>query len=139
MTVDPERKGGLILCKRHHAEFAGPGAAVGSLFDLECVRAIPVGDLALMYPQSYGERQKAYATRQQWVSFTQEALSDIVPLRRAQAILALLGNYFAPEVVQDLPDRALAMLVGVLPKTIKLARQTMVKSSAIATSTEVKV
>jgi len=36
MAIAPESKGGLILCKRYHAELVGPGAAVGGLLDIDC-------------------------------------------------------------------------------------------------------
>ena len=32
MIVDSQRRNGLILYKKYHAEFAGPGAAVGGMY-----------------------------------------------------------------------------------------------------------
>lgn len=52
LMVDSRRRNGLILIKRFHAEFAGPGAAVGGAVDVDSVEAIPVGDFCLLYPQS---------------------------------------------------------------------------------------
>ncbi|MCL1471022.1 hypothetical protein [Argonema antarcticum] len=125
LTIDPRRRGGLIVCKRHHAEFAGPGSAVGGVCDIDSSKVIPVGDLGLTHPESYQERQKAYAMRQKWFRFTQKAMESSVPLQRAQAILFLLDKYFGFETVNHLPDEVLGQLVGVLPKTMKMGRQCM--------------
>jgi hypothetical protein len=45
-----------------------------------------------------------------------------VPLQRAQKILNQLENYFDQETINQLPDEALALLVGVLPHMIKRVR-----------------
>lgn len=114
----------LVICHRHHAELAGPGAAVGGSFDVDCRRVIPVGKVSIVYPASRSDRRKAYATRQQWIVFTQKAMEDLVPLQRAHKILILLHKYFDPQVIDQLPDEAIAQLVGVFPKTIGLVRPT---------------
>lgn len=97
LTIDPRRRGGLIVCKRHHAEFAGPGSAVGGVCDIDSSKVIPVGDLGLTHPESYQERQKAYAMRQKWFRFTQKAMESSVPLQRAQTILFLLVDTPMPK------------------------------------------
>lgn len=125
LRVYGPRGSALIICHMHHAELAGPGAAVGSIFDLDCRRAIPIGNPALVYPQTRAERQKAFALRQRWIGFTQKAMESHVPLRRAQSILILLERYFDSEGVIQIPDDVVAQLVGVLPKTIKLARRAL--------------
>lgn len=132
LMVDPSCQGGLILCKCHYAEFAGPGAAVGGVFDLDCVRIIPVGDIALIYPYSSQERQTGYLKRQEWLASIALPSMNPVPLRRAQGILKLLEQYFDPNIVSRLPDNALAMLVGVLPQTIKMARHSSNQSASIS-------
>ena len=115
----------IIICHRHHAELAGPGAAVGGVFDVNCSRVIPVGKISIVYPDSHKERQKAYALRQRWILFTQQAMETWVPLQRANNLLTLLHTYFAPEIIDQLPDEVLAQLVGVLPKTIGMVRQSL--------------
>jgi hypothetical protein len=45
-----------------------------------------------------------------------------LPLERAQKILNQLENYFDQETITQLPDEAFALLVGVLPHTIKRVR-----------------
>lgn len=130
LRVDPNRQGGLILCKAHHAEFAGPGAAVGGMFDLDCVRTIAVGDVALIYPASHQERQQAYRQRQEWFNSIQQPLMELVPLHRAQKILHLFAQSFDGKTVANLPSEALAMLVGVFPHTIAMAKQSLKQHAA---------
>jgi hypothetical protein len=123
LTVNSRRRNGLIIYKPFHAEFAGPGAAVGSFFDLTCQRAIPVGDLSLVYPESQEERQKAYLIRRQWIRLTQQFTDNPLPLQRAQMILNQFENYFSADTIAQLPDEAFALMVGVLPQTVRLARR----------------
>ncbi|MEG3841392.1 hypothetical protein [Microcoleus sp. herbarium14] len=123
LMVDSRRRNGLILIKRFHAEFAGPGAAVGGAFDVDSVQAIPVGDFCLVSPQSPEARQKAYGIRRHWVRLTEQLTAKPVALERAQIILTQFEQYFDAETVVQIPDRALALLVGVFPQTIRRARQ----------------
>ncbi|MGQ4649463.1 hypothetical protein [Lyngbya aestuarii] len=108
----------IIICHRHHAELAGPGAAVGSAFDLDCRQIIAIGRISLVYPESRIERQKAYLMRQKWILFTQKAMKSYVPLERANKLLILLYKYFEPQLIEQLPDEILEQLVGVLPETM---------------------
>ncbi|MFB2834632.1 hypothetical protein [Floridanema evergladense] len=123
LKIDSRCRGGIILCKRHHAEFAGYGAAVGGSCDIDCNRVIPVGDVSLIYPESYQERQKAFTTRQRWFQFTQKAMESSVPLKRAYMILIMLEKYFGTESTNSIPDDIISQLIGVLPKTVSMARQ----------------
>ena len=123
LMVDCRRRNGLILIKRFHAEFAGPGAAVGGAFDVDSVRAVPVGDFCLVCPQSPEEKQKAFEIRRHWVRLTEQLTAKPVALERAQMILTQFEQYFDGETVAQIPDEALALLVGVFPQTIRAARQ----------------
>jgi hypothetical protein len=125
LMVNSRRKNGLIIYKKFHAEFAGPGAAVGGFFDVDCKQAIPVGDLSLVYPETKEDRQKAYLIRRQWIRLTQQLTDNPVPLQRAQMILNQFENYFDAETVDKLPDEAFALMVGVLPQTIKMVRHNL--------------
>lgn len=125
LRVNGRRGNAIIICHRHHAELAGPGSAVGGVFDVDCRRVIPVGKISIVYPESRSDRQQAYALRQQWFLFTQRAMESWVPLQRARNLLLLLYKYFNPQIIDELPDEVLAMLVGVLPKTIAMARQSL--------------
>lgn len=129
LMIDHRRRGGLILCKAHHAEFAGSGAAVGGVCDMCCVRVFTVGDLGLLHPESHQERQQAYTTRLRWFRCTQKAMESSIPLQRAYAILWQLEKYFSPETISSIPDEIISQLVGVLPKTVSMARQYRAKQS----------
>jgi hypothetical protein len=122
--VNSRRRNGLILCKAFHAEFAGPGAAVGSFFDSDCHRVIPVGDLSLLCPDNHEDRQKAYLIRRQWIRLTQQFTDQSAPVQRAQMILNQFENYFDQETIARIPDDIFAQLVGVLPYSVRLARRT---------------
>lgn len=122
LVVNSRRRNGVILYKRFHAEFAGPGAAVGSLLDLDCQQILPVGDLSWVDAKNSEERQKAYLIRRQWIRLTQQLTDNPSPIQRAQLILNQFDNYFGSETVAKLPNDAFALMVGVLPSTIELVR-----------------
>jgi hypothetical protein len=122
LVVNPRKRNGLILCKGFYAEFAGPGAVVGSSFDLDVERIIPVGNLSLIAPKSPKERINAYLIRRQWVRLLKQITDNPIPQQRAQVILNQFENWFDPQITAQLPDEAFAFLVGVLPQTIQQAR-----------------
>ncbi|MBW4634946.1 MAG: hypothetical protein KME30_24490 [Iphinoe sp. HA4291-MV1] len=121
--VNSRRRNGLILFKRYHAEFAGPGAAVGGDYDRDCRGALPIGNLSLLNPESHEERQKAYLIRRQWIRLIKQITENPVPGQRIQKILDQFEQYFPPEMVAQLPDEAFALLVGVLPQTVGILRR----------------
>ncbi len=121
--VNSRKRNGLILFKRYHAEFAGPGAAVGGDYDCDCQRVIPIGTLSLLTPESFDERQKAYLIRRQWIRLIKQITENGVPVQRVQKILDQFEQYFPPEMVTHLPDVAFALLVGVLPQTVGIVRR----------------
>ncbi len=122
LVVNSRRRNGLILYKGFHAEFAGPGAAVGSIYDLDCQLALPVGNLSLLVPDSHEERQKAYLIRRQWIRLMKQITEKPVAPQRVQKILEQFEQYFDAETVAQLPDEAFALLVGVLPQTVSAVR-----------------
>ncbi|MBE9127662.1 MULTISPECIES: hypothetical protein [unclassified Coleofasciculus] len=124
LVVNPRRRNGLILYKRYHAEFAGPGSAVGGSFDLDSLEVLPVGNLSLLSPESADERQRAYLIRRQWVRLTKQITDNPDPLKRAQKILEQFEGFFDTETIVQLPDEAFALLVGVLPHTVQKVRHT---------------
>lgn len=131
LVVNSHRRNGLILIKPYHAEFAGPGATVGGICDRDCQQVIPVGDVSLVVPQSCEERQKAFLIRRQWIRLTQQFTDIESPLQRAQMILNQFENYFDAETVLQLPDEAFALMVGVLPQTVRKARRFSGKLSLV--------
>ena len=122
LVVNPRRKNGLILFKKYHAEFAGPGAVVGSLFDLDSARVLPVGNLILVQPQTSKEKINAYLIRRQWIRLTKQITDNPAPVQRAQVILNQFEHWFDAQTAAQMPDEAFALLVGVLPQTIRKVR-----------------
>ena len=122
LIVNPRRKNGLIVYKKYHAEFIGPGAIVGGQFDLKTIDVILVGNLSLIEPQNSEERRRAYKMRRQWVKLTKQITDNPIAIERAQVILNQFENWFDVETVENLPDEAFALLVGVLPQTIRKVR-----------------
>lgn len=124
LVVNGRRRNGLIIYKRYHAEFAGPGSVVGGVFDRDCQQVLPVGNLSLLCPKSADERRQAYLIRRQWVRLTQQITDNPVPLQRAQKIVNQFEGFFDTETIAQIPDEAFALLVGVLPHTIRKVRNT---------------
>lgn len=122
LIINPRRKNGLIIYKKYHAEFAGPGAIVGGQFDHSVTSLQPVGHVSLVYPHNSQERKQAYKMRRQWVRLTKQIIDNPQPTERAQVILNQFEHWFDVETVAELPDEAFASLVGVLPQTIRKVR-----------------
>lgn len=122
LMVNSRRRNGLLLYKPHYAEFAGPGAVVGSVYDQDCEWVLPVGNLSLLSPESHEERQKAYLIRRQWIRLMKQITEKPVAGQRVQKILEQFEQYFDSETVAQVPDEAFARLVGVLPQTVRVVR-----------------
>ncbi|HEY9652869.1 MAG TPA: hypothetical protein V6C95_19585 [Coleofasciculaceae cyanobacterium] len=122
LIVNSRRRNGLILYKRYHAEFAGPGAAVGGLIDLDCQRVLPVGNLSLLQPESTEEWERAYLIRRQWIRLISQITDNPMPLQRVQKILNQFEGFFDADTVTQLPDVAFALLIGVFPCTVRKVR-----------------
>lgn len=125
LIVDPRHRNGVILWKRYHAEFAGPGAAVGGIFDQDCRLVISVGDLNLLTPESAEERKRAYLIRRQWVRLMMQITDHSTPAQRVQQILNQFLGFFGAETISRMLDfallvEALALLVGVSPHTVEM-------------------
>lgn len=125
LIVNPRKINGLILYKPYHAEFAGPGAVIGSLFDVDVVKVLPVGNLSLVVPKTPQEKISAYLIRRQWIRLIKHITDNPVPIERAQVILNQFDHWFDPETAASLPNEAFALLVGVLPQTIKRVRNSV--------------
>ena len=125
-VVNSRRRNGLIVLREFHAEFAGPGAAVGGSIDDDIVDVIPIGNLSLLEPASHEEHQNAIKIRLQWIRLTQNFTDQPEPDDRALMILEQFKTYFDQETVDLVSDKAFAMLVGVLPQTIRRVRSSFV-------------
>ncbi|MDJ0661481.1 MAG: hypothetical protein QNJ42_18630 [Crocosphaera sp.] len=122
LVINPRRKNGLILYKPYHAEFAGPGAAIGANFDHDVIDVLPVGKLSLMTPKTAQERINSYLIRRQWVKLAKQISDNTIAQQRAQVILNQFENWFDLETASLLPDETFALLVGVLPQTMRKVR-----------------
>ncbi|MEM7757301.1 MAG: hypothetical protein AAF298_04110 [Cyanobacteria bacterium P01_A01_bin.40] len=122
LIINPRRKNGLIIYKKYHAEFAGPGAIIGGQFDQGVTNLLAVGNVSLIYPQNSEAKKQAYKMRRQWVRLTKQIIDNPQPTERAQVILNQFEHWFDVETVAELPDEAFALLVGVLPQTIRKVR-----------------
>ena len=122
MVVNSRRRNGLIVLREFHAEFAGPGAAIGGGLDDGVVDIIPIGDLSLLEPNSHEEHQNAIKIRLQWIRLTQNFTDQPSPDDRARMILEQFKTYFDQDTVNTVPDEAFALLVGVFPQTIHRVR-----------------
>jgi hypothetical protein len=122
MAVGEQRKSGLILCKQYHAEFAGPGAAVGSSAEQSYHAVVAIGSPSLVPVITHEERQKAYSRRIQWGRWLNRIVDNPDPILRAEKLFASFEEFFGYQVAANLPDHVLAMLVGVLPQTIQSVR-----------------
>lgn len=123
LAVNKRKRNGLILYKQFHAEFAGPGAAVGGVFDADCQKVIPVGNLSLVAPETHEERQEAYLIRRQWIRLTQQFTDTSEAIQRAKKILNQFETYFDAPTIARIPDESFALMVGVMPSTVRLARR----------------
>jgi len=125
LAISPNSDGGLILCKRYHAELVGPGSAVGGVLDVDCTQVIFIGNPCFTKPRSYQDSQQAYEIRQKWIKYLQDLVKLSDPLVRSQKILLLLDKFFNLNHRSNInipPDHTIGMLVGVLPNTINLAK-----------------
>lgn len=125
-VVNSRRRNGIIVLREFHAEFAGPGAAVGGDLDTGIVKIIPIGNLSLLEPDSHEAHQNAIKIRLQWIRLTQNFTDQASPDDRARMILEQFKTYFDQTTVDLVPDEAFAMLVGVLPQTIHRVRSSFV-------------
>ena len=123
LVVNPKKKNGLIIYKKYHAEFAGPGAVIGSYFDVDVMGVLPVGNLSLITPETSQERISAYLLRRQWVRLINNITENPEPSQRAETIINQFRNWFDEDTASQLPDKAFAQLVGVVPETVAKARQ----------------
>ena len=122
-VINKTRRNGLIIYKQYYAEFAGPGAIIGSAFDLDVIDVLPVGNLLLEQPETPADCVQAYLIRRQWVRLIKQIVDNPIPRERAQVILNQFQYYFDAETVEQIPDEAFALLIGVLPQTVRQMRR----------------
>lgn len=127
LSLTPNSQGGLILQKPFYADFVGPGAAIGSSFDVNCTLVYAIGAVEFGVPTTLTERQQAFNRRMAYSQRLQAITVQEAPLYRSIVILNQLCKWVGAEEARNIPDDLVARLAGVLPKTIKVARKTYVE------------
>lgn len=122
LTVGEHKRSGLILCKAHYAEFAGPGAAICNPFKYEYTKIIAIGSPEIVEVASHEDRQKAYSRRIQWVRWLNRIVSEQDATHRTESLFAGFEEFFGGEILVGIPTDALALLAGVLPQTVEGVR-----------------
>ena len=129
LSLAPNCRGGLILQRPFYADFVGPGAAVGSSFDVNCILVYAIGKVEFCAPRTYSERQQAFQQRMAYSQQLQDMVGEEAPLHRSILILNQLSQWVGAEEATKIPDELVARLAGVLTKTVKVARKTSVKAT----------
>jgi hypothetical protein len=122
LAVGEHKRSGLIICKAYHAEFAGPGAAVGTLIEPACLSIIAIGAPEIIPVITPKQRQTAYSRRIQWIRWLQKITEHTDAMQRAEKLFASFGEFFGAQALMDLSDDVLALLIGVMPSTVATVR-----------------
>jgi hypothetical protein len=122
LAISQQKKSGLILCKAYHAEFAGPGAAIGSSAEEQYTAVIAIGSPEIIEVTTHEERQSAYSRRIGWIRWLQKIVDNPDPIQRTEKLFSSFEEFFGRQILLDLPNEILAMLAGVLPETVARAR-----------------
>jgi hypothetical protein len=123
LAVTDSEPAGIILQKPFFAEFIGPGAAIGGLFDLKCVTIYTLGKAEFTAPATQEERQFAFRRRIDDIAIMQTLCQTEAPLRRAIDLLDMLCDRMGTTEIRTIPNEVLAKVVGVMPGTIAMAWQ----------------
>jgi hypothetical protein len=123
LAVTDSEPAGIILQKPFFAEFIGPGAAIGGLFDLKCVTIYTLGKAEFTVPATHAERQLAFRRRIDDIATMQALCQEEAPLRRAIDLLDMLCDRLGTKEIRSIPNDVLGKIVGVMPGTIAMAWQ----------------
>jgi hypothetical protein len=123
LAVTDSEPAGIILQKPFFAEFIGPGAAIGGLFDLKCVTIYTLGKAEFTAPATQEDRQLAFRRRIDNIAAMQTLCQAEAPLRRAIDLLDMLCARMGTDEIRSIPNAVLAKIVGVMPGTIAMAWQ----------------
>ncbi len=136
LAVGEAKRSGLILCCSHHAEFAGPGAAIHSPREKPYAAVIAIGAPEIVELTEYAARQKAYSLRIQWVRWLRCIVAQPEPGLRVEKLLTGFEEFFGSDTLQQIPNEVLALLAGVLPHTIATVRSQTSQPGTVAPSNE---
>lgn len=118
LSIGGNEGAGLIIQKPFFAEFVSHGAAIGGLFDLQCVTVYTLGEVQITVPVDKVDRQTAFQRRIQDIESMQDLCQSDSSLERGISVLNLLCERFDRQQIQTIPNDVLSKLVGVLPRTI---------------------
>ncbi|XGW00437.1 MAG: hypothetical protein ACAF41_16065 [Leptolyngbya sp. BL-A-14] len=122
LAVGEHKRSGLIICKAHHAEFAGPGAIVSTPVEQACIGIIAIGEPELIPVITAQQRQAAYSRRIQWIRWLQKITENADAVQRTEKLFANFEEFFGAQALSALSDEVLALLIGVMPFTIATVR-----------------
>lgn len=131
LCLTPNCQGGLIIQRPFYADFVGPGAAVGSSFDVNCISVYAIGKVEFCVPATYSKRQQAFGQRMAYSQQLQDIVEQEAPLHRSILMLNQLSQWVGAEEATKIPDELVARLAGVLTKTIKVARKTSLQATPL--------
>ena len=123
LMVGTRKKSGLILCNEFNAEFAGPGAALGSPIEQPYKAIIAIGSPDIETATNSHDRSRAYGLRIQWGRWLYTIADHADPIVRVEKLVAGFEGFFGRAVVMSLPSEVMALLVGVLPSTVEQVKQ----------------
>ncbi|MEM6502714.1 MAG: hypothetical protein AAF685_12850 [Cyanobacteria bacterium P01_C01_bin.89] len=123
LVVDQSQVGGLIVCYEFYAEFIGPGAIAYSPAEAPYTQIFALGSPLLLPLADSIATANAYRQRSHWVTWLGRIAGMQEPVDRCRRLLQGLEGLFSPSAVKEVPDSALAMLVGVLPTTMAQVRR----------------
>ncbi len=130
LAVGEQKRSGLILCKEHYAEFAGPGAAINCSTEQSYSLILAIGSPEIIHVETHEERQKAYSRRIQWVRWLNKIVSYSDSLQRTEKLLSGFEEFFGNAILARIPIEVLGLLAGVLPQTIAMVRSQTHSSGA---------
>lgn len=125
LRVKADAGNAVIVCHPFHADLIGSGGAVGGVLDVDCRQVISIGGVSFECMNTTEERQVAYSIRNQWIKTTQRMILNYTPLVRSRVLLNLLIKYCSQESIDKITDEVLAQLIAVLPKNMKVVRESM--------------
>ena len=131
LAVNQYQVGGLIVCYRYHAEFIGPGAIAYSPLESSYTEIFSLGNPILLPLDDEAAVQAAYKKRLQWVTWLARITQIQDSAIRSRRLIQGLEGLFSPQAVARVSDSALALLIGVLPQTMKAVREEHQRTSLL--------
>lgn len=123
LVLAPHSRGGMIIQKLHFAEIAGPGCAIGGIFDLACTKVHLLGDVQVAAALTKSQRTQAFRRRLSYSRQQQSLVTEASSLKRAVLMLRQLVKWVGLEEVGKIPSDLVAQLAATAPSTIEAAHR----------------